>query len=89
MSGKRNIDYQRVFEEIVKTLEGEHHEVKVNYFLLDYEVAEWQGIRETFDDENLKIRGCWFQLSQSVIRKVHDVGLMGEYHGHMELFINL
>ena len=82
MSGKRNIDYQCVFEEIVKTLEGEHHEVKVNSFLLDYEVAEWQGIRQTFDDENLKIRGCWFHLSQSVIRKVHDVGLMGEYHGH-------
>ena len=45
MIGKRNIDYQHVFEDFIKTLEGEHHEVKVHYFLLDYEVAEWQCIR--------------------------------------------
>ena len=75
MSGKRTEDYEQVFEGIVKTLEERHLEVKVKHFLLDYEIAIWQAIRNVFGD-GINIRGCWFHLSQAVIRKVHNVGLV-------------
>ena len=79
MSGKRKEDYQQVFEEIVKTLEDEQGlTVKVKSFMLDYEVATWQAIREVFGDD-IKIRGCWFHFSQAIIRKMHSLGLMGAY----------
>ena len=71
-----------VYLKKLSILEGEHHQVNVKSFLLDYEISEWQGIRETFNDNHLRIRGCWFHLSQAVIKKVHDVGLMGEYYKH-------
>ena len=81
MSGKRTEDYEQVFEGIVKTLEERHLEVKVKHFLLDYEIAMWQALKNVFGD-GINIRGCWFHLSQAVIRKVHNVGLMGAYHAH-------
>ena len=60
MSGKGREDYQQVFEEIIKTLEHEKGlTVNVKSFLLDYEVACWQALREVFG-ETVKIRGCWF-----------------------------
>ena len=80
MSGKRREDYQQVFEEIIKTLEHEKGlTVNVKSFLLDYEVACWQALREVFG-ETVKICGCWFHLSQSVIRRVHNKDLMHAYY---------
>ena len=70
MSGRRKEDYTRVFEEIVKSLEDRMLQVNVKSFLLDYEIATWQGIRETFGND-IQIRGCYFHISHAVIRKVH------------------
>ncbi|CAL4093584.1 unnamed protein product, partial [Meganyctiphanes norvegica] len=87
MSGRRKEDYARVFQEIIKTLQDRILQVKVKSFLLDYEIAAWQGIREAFGN-NIQIRGCYFHFSHAVIRKVHFLGLMGAYHvgGSVHLF---
>lgn len=45
--------------------------------LLDFEIAAMNAFRDAYP--HAEISGCYFHLSQSVLRKVNEVGLKGDY----------
>ncbi|XP_052762327.1 uncharacterized protein LOC128204972 [Mya arenaria] len=49
----------------------------VEWFMLDFEAAAWQAVREVFP--NTVVKGCSFHWSQRVYRKVSRLGLAPAY----------
>ncbi|XP_060569423.1 uncharacterized protein LOC132727853 [Ruditapes philippinarum] len=64
MSRRRKEDYVEVFSRLKEKL----GDPMVEWFMLDYEAAAWQAIRQTFP--NTIVKGCVFHWLQRVYRKV-------------------
>ena len=74
MSGKTRSDYNSVFAEL-KTHLGDAF--NPDSCMVDYEVAIWQSLVESFPD--IVIHGCHFHFSQAINRNVNQYGLSLEY----------
>lgn len=59
----------QVFQAILEMLP--RHEVKT--FVVDFEAGIWQGLRDVFDEPDIK--GCAFHFGQALFRKVQELGL--------------
>lgn len=74
MSGKRKMDYKKVLKSVKRMLPTQP---SVQNFVVDFEAGVWQAIRKVFPE--LEISGCVFHWTQSVWRKVQDLGLVVAY----------
>ncbi|XP_045212437.2 uncharacterized protein LOC123563591, partial [Mercenaria mercenaria] len=52
-------------------------QVNVEWFMIDYEAAAWQAIREVF--QRALVRGCVFHWTQRIYRQVIRLGLSATY----------
>ncbi|XP_053148756.1 uncharacterized protein LOC128343547 isoform X2 [Hemicordylus capensis] len=81
---KKNMDtYNRMFE-IMKLLIPNLAPQRV---LVDFEKACMNAVRIVFP--HAEVKGCYFHLCQSLIRKINNVGLKTEYETNMDINITL
>jgi hypothetical protein len=81
---KKNTDtYSRMFE-IMKLLIPNLAPLKV---LVDFEKACMNAVRIAFP--HAEVKGCYFHLCQSLVRKINSVGLKTEYEGNVNIKITL
>ena len=73
MSGKRQVDYEHVFERLKTYLQHGDQRLKVKTVLMDFERAAWNAVKKVFPD--VKVRGCWFHFCQAIYRKAKNLGL--------------
>ena len=74
MSGKRKHDYVAVFKHLKSVLP---HQPFVQEIVLDFEKAVWRVSSKVFPMATVK--GCAFHWSQSVWRKMQEIGLQTLY----------
>ena len=73
MSGKRKVDYVKVFERLKACLQHGDQGLKVQTVLMDFELAVWKAVLQYFP--GVKVRGCWFHYCQAIYRKAKSLGL--------------
>ena len=73
LSGKRTDDYIAVLKSIHSLLLF----LSLEECVTEYEPAIWIAVGNVF--ENVKISGCAFHFSQSVYRKLSEIGLSNRY----------
>lgn len=83
LPNKTRETYDRLLSEI-KRLIPSANPIKV---LVDFEAATLGAFREAFP--NAVVSGCFFHLSQSIMRKVNELGLKIEYENNDEVSVGL
>ena len=74
MSSRRTMDYNAVFQTLSDLLGTP---VPVEEMVLDFELSLWKSIKICFPD--VTVKGCAFHWSQSVWRRIQQVGLQSSY----------
>ena len=80
MSGRKKRDYQGVLNHIRNLLQ----ETSVKTVIIDFEAAMWKAFPTVFPD--VEVRGCCFHWTQSVWRKIQDLGLAVSYKAHKDTY---
>ena len=75
MGSRFAADYQAVLEKLLSLVSL----AKVKVCVLDFEPAAWKAVRNVLPQ--VLIRGCGFHWTQSVYKKIANLGLSGEYQG--------
>ena len=83
MSGKRQIDYEAVFE-VMKTEIETGGPMQVQSFMMDYELAIWNAVRKVFGQ--VRTRGCWFHYCQAIMKKVQELKLINDYYLKQDVY---
>ena len=90
MSGKREVDYKRVLDEMKYKVEASGNPMRVGTVLLDYEVGLWNAVREVFEHTasgaQLKVRGCWFHYTQCLMKMVGKFHLTNDYNKKQDIY---
>ena len=89
MSGKREVDYTRVLEEMKLLVEAGSNPMRVETILLDFEVGLWNSVRAVFQPtsgEQLKVRGCWFHYTQNLMKMVGKFHLTTDYCKKQDIY---
>ena len=90
MSGKREVDYKRVLEEMKLKVEGGGNPMRVETILLDFEVGLWNAVRAVFQPTasggQLKVRGCWFHYTQALMKMVGKCHLTKDYCKKQDIY---
>ena len=73
LPNKTRATYDRLLQEVLRLIPL----AAPRFILTDFEMAAMGAFQEKFPDA--RTTGCYFHLAQSVIRKVHEVGLKVEY----------
>ena len=90
MSRRRKIDYIDILLEINKMcniyrqVKPGNNVCKLKRIMCDFEIALWQAARELRDkghfSSDLNIKGCYFHLTQAILRKAWNFGLKKDYY---------
>lgn len=83
MDGKRQIDYEAVFMRMKAEVEKDGP-MKVNSFMMDYELAIWNAVRKVFGP--VRTRGCWFHYCQAIMKKVQELKLVNDYYKKQDVY---
>jgi len=81
MSGRRAKDYSTIFS----WLKENYAPLNVKNIVMDFEHAVWKSVKEIFP--NVHIQGCLFHWTQSLYRKIQDIGLQTFYHEKKDVFL--
>ncbi|XP_068232264.1 uncharacterized protein [Palaemon carinicauda] len=83
LPNKTEVTYRRVFEKLSEFLGGEETE----NITIDFEKACFNGIKAAFPD--VFLNGCFFHFSQSLYRKIVELGFKQEYHNNNEFSLKM
>ena len=73
MSRRKKSDYVEVLTAVLEKME----ETTVESMVLDFEIGTWQAVKDVFP--NVEIKGCVFHWTQSVYRKLIELGMSTAY----------
>ena len=78
MAGRTQVKYDAVWTSLKTTYRGlTNQDLSSTRVVSDYEQAMCNAVRTAFP--NATLQGCFFHLSQAIIRKVKAVGLGAQY----------
>ena len=82
MSRKTEALYVKVFEKMQELVP----QVSPSSAMADFEEASVSAFRRVFG--GVTVTGCWFHFAQSIIKRVHKLGLKDEYVSQSNIILN-
>ena len=78
LPGKKRLHYEEFFQAIVDACEGSGCTPDPDCIHMDFELAAHQAVRNVFGSL-VKVKGCFYHLTQATFRKIQELGLVGLY----------
>ena len=78
---------QKIYEELFKIIKLNSNEEDPQHIMVDFECAEISAARSVFT--TTEIHGCFFHLSQSILRRLQNLSLISRYRNDEDLFIDV
>lgn len=78
---------ERIYVKMLNMLLEKIPQARPRKILTDFETAAMKAFRTVF--ENIEIGGCFFHLSQSILRKVNECGLKSLYESNQSFAIHI